>query len=87
MVAISMLILRYVPPDVVPIPSSLQEAVESVSMKYRDSSSSGDSDAEDASVKAVKSEEPVPVLVSKEASLEDPLLEKAAAQLKCKFIG
>ncbi|KAF5937972.1 hypothetical protein HYC85_025478 [Camellia sinensis] len=34
MVAISVLILRYVPPDEVPIPSSLQESIDSVSLRY-----------------------------------------------------
>ncbi|XP_052175303.1 cationic amino acid transporter 2, vacuolar-like [Diospyros lotus] len=34
MVAISVLILRYVPPDEVPIPSSLQESIDAVSSRY-----------------------------------------------------
>ncbi|PKA50914.1 Cationic amino acid transporter 2, vacuolar [Apostasia shenzhenica] len=34
MVAISILILRYVPPDEVPLPSSLKESIESVSFCY-----------------------------------------------------
>ncbi|KAG5232867.1 cationic amino acid transporter family protein [Salix suchowensis] len=34
MVAISVLILRYVPPDEVPFPSSLQEIIDSVSLRY-----------------------------------------------------
>ncbi|XP_076901497.1 cationic amino acid transporter 2, vacuolar-like [Bidens hawaiensis] len=34
MVAISVLILRYVPPDEVPLPSSLQAAIDSVSLRY-----------------------------------------------------
>lgn len=34
MVAISVLILRYVPPDEVPLPSSLQAAINSVSLRY-----------------------------------------------------
>ncbi|KAB1223317.1 Cationic amino acid transporter 2, vacuolar [Morella rubra] len=34
MVAISVLILRYVPPDEVPLPSSLQESIDSVSLRY-----------------------------------------------------
>ena len=75
MVAISVLILRYIPPDVVPVPSSLQEAVDSVSSKY--------SDADDADAKAITSEDQVPVLVNKDAPLEDPLLNKVAVQLNC----
>lgn len=38
MVAISVLILRYVPPDEVPLPSSLQESIDSVSLLYGQSS-------------------------------------------------
>ncbi|KDP39649.1 hypothetical protein JCGZ_02669 [Jatropha curcas] len=34
MVAISVLILRYVPPDEVPFPSSLQDTIDSVSLRY-----------------------------------------------------
>uniref|UniRef100_A0A6N2MNE9 Cationic amino acid transporter C-terminal domain-containing protein n=1 Tax=Salix viminalis TaxID=40686 RepID=A0A6N2MNE9_SALVM len=34
MVAISVLILRYVPPDEVPFPSSLQEIIDSVSLRH-----------------------------------------------------
>ncbi|GAV88379.1 AA_permease_2 domain-containing protein/AA_permease_C domain-containing protein [Cephalotus follicularis] len=34
MVAISVLILRYVPPDEVPLPSSLQESIDFVSLRY-----------------------------------------------------
>eukprot|EP00262_Sarcandra_glabra_P015748 TRINITY_DN4935_c0_g2_i1.p1 TRINITY_DN4935_c0_g2~~TRINITY_DN4935_c0_g2_i1.p1 ORF type:complete len:639 (+),score=109.05 TRINITY_DN4935_c0_g2_i1:272-2188(+) len=33
-VAVSILILRYVPPDEVPLPSSLQESIDSVSLRY-----------------------------------------------------
>jgi solute carrier family 7 (cationic amino acid transporter), member 1 len=38
MVAISVLILRYVPPDEVPFPSSLQDTIDSVSLQYSGSS-------------------------------------------------
>lgn len=34
MVAVSVLILRYVPPNEVPLPSSLQEAIDLVSLRY-----------------------------------------------------
>lgn len=85
MVAISVLILRYVPPDVVPIPSSLQEAIDSVSSKYRTTTSLIDSDADDVDAKAITSQNPVPVLVSKQSPLEDPLLAKEAVQLNCKL--
>ncbi|XP_021851278.1 cationic amino acid transporter 2, vacuolar [Spinacia oleracea] len=34
MVAISLLIIRYVPPDVVPLPSSLQDSIDTVTLRY-----------------------------------------------------
>ncbi|KAL6525528.1 Carnitine O-acetyltransferase mitochondrial [Orobanche hederae] len=70
MVAISVLILRYVPPDEVPLPPSFQEAIDSVSMRHSISNSPGDGDVG-----------AVPILASKETSTEDPLIEKAAGQL------
>ncbi|KAL3632671.1 Carnitine O-acetyltransferase mitochondrial [Castilleja foliolosa] len=70
MVAISVLILRYVPPDEVPLPPSYREAIDSVALRYSVSNSPGDSDVD-----------PVPVLVSKVAIIEEPLIEKAAGQL------
>ncbi|KAL6555260.1 Carnitine O-acetyltransferase mitochondrial [Orobanche gracilis] len=70
MVAISVLILRYVPPDEVPLPPSFQEAIDSVSMRHSISNSPRDGDVGS-----------VPVLASKETSTEDPLIEKAAGQL------
>ncbi|XP_021717076.1 cationic amino acid transporter 2, vacuolar-like isoform X1 [Chenopodium quinoa] len=36
MVAISLLIIRYVPPDVVPLPSSLQDSIDAVTLRYND---------------------------------------------------
>ncbi|GFP82057.1 cationic amino acid transporter 2 vacuolar [Phtheirospermum japonicum] len=70
MVAISVLILRYVPPDEVPLPPSYREAIDFVSLRYSVSNSPGDADVE-----------PVPVLVSKVTSIEEPLIEKSAGQL------
>lgn len=65
MVAISVLILRYVPPDEVPLPSSFQEAIDSVSKRRSSSSTPGDLDVESIKI----------------YTLEHPLLEKAAGQL------
>ena len=39
MAAISVLIIRYVPPDEVPLPSSLQESIDTVSSRYNSGSS------------------------------------------------
>lgn len=36
MVAVSLLIIRYVPPDAVPLPSSLQDSIDAVSLRYSD---------------------------------------------------
>jgi cationic amino acid transporter 1 len=42
MVAVSVLVLRYAPPDEVPLPSSLQEYIDSVSLKYSTISKTSD---------------------------------------------
>ncbi|KAL0339913.1 UNVERIFIED_CONTAM: Cationic amino acid transporter 2, vacuolar [Sesamum radiatum] len=85
MVAISVLILRYVPPDEVPLPPSFQEAIDSVSALRSMSNSPDDVDIENTKVCAITSDGRAPVLVSKETTIEYPLLEKAAGQLNCKF--
>ncbi|KAK4481823.1 hypothetical protein RD792_012734 [Penstemon davidsonii] len=72
MVAISVLVLRYIPPDVVPLPSSFQEAIDSVSLRYSISNSPGGID------------DSAPFLVNKESPIEYPLIEKAAGQ--CNFL-
>ncbi|XP_058105829.1 cationic amino acid transporter 2, vacuolar-like [Magnolia sinica] len=42
-VAVSILILRYVPPDEVPMPSSLQDSIDSVSLRYSTQENEGGS--------------------------------------------
>ncbi|KAK4415359.1 Cationic amino acid transporter 2, vacuolar [Sesamum alatum] len=81
MVAISVLILRYVPPDEVPLPPSFQEAIDSVSARHSMSNSPGDVDVENAKIYGITADERAPALVSKETTLEYPLIEKAAGQL------
>ncbi|KAL0359751.1 UNVERIFIED_CONTAM: Cationic amino acid transporter 2, vacuolar [Sesamum angustifolium] len=81
MVAISVLILRYVPPDEVPLPPSFQEAIDSVSARRSMSNSPDDVDIENTKVYAITSDGRAPVLVSKETTIEYPLIEKAAGQL------
>ncbi|KAL2455026.1 Cationic amino acid transporter 2 [Abeliophyllum distichum] len=83
MVAISVLILRYVPPDEVPLPPSLQEAIDSVTVRYS-SSSSKEVDVENSKADAITSSEIIPLLVGKETDVAYPLIEKAAA--RCNFI-
>lgn len=83
MVAISVLILRYVPPDEVPLPSSFQEAIDSVSLRHSGCNSGSDIDVETTKIPAVTSGDSTPLLV--EISVGHPLVEKAAAKLNCKF--
>lgn len=83
MVAISVLILRYVPPDEVPVPSSYQEAIDSVRLRRSSCSSSSDMDVEKTKIPAVTSGDSTPLLG--EISVGHPLAEKAAAKLSCKY--
>ncbi|OMO70369.1 Amino acid/polyamine transporter I [Corchorus olitorius] len=73
MVAISVLILRYVPPDEVPLPSSLQESIDSVTLRYSgetlESSTSGDSSK--------------PLLINKNVAVDCPIIEKQEAEASC----
>ncbi|EPS72796.1 hypothetical protein M569_01961, partial [Genlisea aurea] len=70
--AISVLILRYVPPDEVPLSPSFQEAIDSVSLQHNISYSPGEGDVKKAKVYSTR---------DKENSDEFPFLEKAAAKL------
>lgn len=79
MVAISVLILRYVPPDEVPLPPSFQEAIDTVSLRHNISTSPEDTDMENTKVN-------VPVLVIQATTVEYPLIEKAGGQLNSKLI-
>ncbi|XP_031473550.1 cationic amino acid transporter 2, vacuolar-like [Nymphaea colorata] len=76
-VAISILILRYVPPDEVPLPSYLQETIDSVSAKYG-SQESEEEDLEDAD-KICKASQQVSeshASLGAGASVAYPLIEK-----------
>lgn len=75
MVAISVLVLRYVPPDEVPLPPSFQDAIDSVSLHY----SSVDVDVKSSRKDTVTSDVALPLLLK--APFGHPLLEKAASQL------
>ncbi|XP_073062223.1 LOW QUALITY PROTEIN: cationic amino acid transporter 2, vacuolar-like [Primulina eburnea] len=81
MVAISVLILRYVPPDEVPLPAHFQEAIDSVSLRYNNRSSPGNTDVESTKGHGISSESSVPLLADKETVVEFPLVEKAASKL------
>ncbi|XP_027067172.1 cationic amino acid transporter 2, vacuolar-like [Coffea arabica] len=83
MVAISVLILRYVPPDVVPLPPSFQDAIDSVAVQYGCSSNNGIIEVENPKVH-ISSCESTSLLVCKQGAAEHPLLEKSDA--KCCFV-
>ncbi|KAL3629769.1 Carnitine O-acetyltransferase mitochondrial [Castilleja foliolosa] len=73
-VAISVLILRYIPPDKVPIPSSYQEAIDSVSLRHTISYSTGNICIENTKVYDIASERS-PLLVKKEANVRYPSID------------
>ncbi|XP_010521086.1 PREDICTED: cationic amino acid transporter 2, vacuolar-like [Tarenaya hassleriana] len=73
MVAISVLILRYVPPDEVPLPSSLQEKIDSVSFKSNGENSSSDNLGTSRGSKQ-------PLLSKPDASVDYPVMEKKESQ-------
>ncbi|KAJ8763198.1 hypothetical protein K2173_025583 [Erythroxylum novogranatense] len=70
MVAISVLILRYVPPDEVPFPSSLQETIDSVSLRF----SQGTHNIEGTN------DGSLPLLCKKNAQIEYPAIVKKEVQ-------
>jgi cationic amino acid transporter 1 len=69
MVAISVLILRYVPPDEVPIPSSLQDAITSVSLRYNTDQITGQDAEVDNPKNGGVSGDIVPLLIKTRVSL------------------
>ncbi|XP_065852822.1 cationic amino acid transporter 2, vacuolar-like [Euphorbia lathyris] len=77
MVAISVLILRYVPPDEVPVPSSLQDRIDSMSLQY--SASSKDIKSDRSEVSACTSST-LPLLGKKKATVEYSKLVKQVAK-------
>ncbi|XP_022718826.1 cationic amino acid transporter 2, vacuolar-like isoform X2 [Durio zibethinus] len=79
MVAISVLILRYVPPDEVPLPSSLQESIDSVTLRYS-------SDAQVISggnPKMSSGDSSEPLLGNKNVAVDCPIVEKQEALSSC----
>ncbi|KAK8507530.1 hypothetical protein V6N13_141549 [Hibiscus sabdariffa] len=76
MVAVSVLILRYVPPDEVPIPSSLQDSIESYMLRYnRDAQMISGEDPERSS----SGDTCRPLLGDKNVSVDGPIVEKPEA--------
>ncbi|KAI3705394.1 hypothetical protein L1987_75631 [Smallanthus sonchifolius] len=81
MVAISVLILRYVPPDEVPLPSSFQAAIDSVSLRYSNIISTQETDVEVINGQTGVSGEKNERLHQKgEISAKYPLIAKVAAE-------
>nr|GME08741.1 cationic amino acid transporter 2, vacuolar-like [Ipomoea batatas] len=79
MVSVSVLVLRYVPPDEVPLPSSFREAIDSVCLHYSSGTNSADIDDESTKTATITSDEGLPLL--SRVPFGHPLLEKAAAQI------
>ncbi|EEF36673.1 cationic amino acid transporter 2, vacuolar [Ricinus communis] len=77
MVAISVLILRYVPPDEVPFPSSLQDTIDSVSLLY--SAKGQDTNGEKSEVHAGTSST-LPLLGKTNAAVDYHVIGKEEAQ-------
>ncbi|XP_050370427.1 cationic amino acid transporter 2, vacuolar-like [Argentina anserina] len=75
MVAISVLILRYVPPDEVPLPASLQDSIESVSLRHASSSQDIIEDDPKGSVGSSK-DSSKPLLEKVDILVDFPLIEK-----------
>ncbi|KAG6480908.1 cationic amino acid transporter 2, vacuolar-like [Zingiber officinale] len=76
-VAVSILILRYVPPHEVPLPSSLRESIESVSFRYTSNQSHDDVTSQEISKESADS--PLIVKELKKENLSDQNRRKKAA--------
>ncbi|CAL0321622.1 unnamed protein product [Lupinus luteus] len=76
-VAISVLILRYIPPDEVPLPPSIQESIDSVSTSYIWSSL--DTDEKDTTANVGTSRNQKPLIIKEDASVDDTLTAKHLA--------
>ncbi|KAJ9693743.1 hypothetical protein PVL29_009615 [Vitis rotundifolia] len=76
MVACSVLILRYVPPDEVPLTPSHQESIDTVSLQH--SSSNQKIDEENSKVCAGPSNEITRPLIAKEGASADPVVKNVA---------
>lgn len=83
MVAISVLILRYVPPDEVPFPSSLQDTIDSVALQY--DLNGQDINCETSEIDAGTSST-LPMLHKNNAAVDYPEIVQQEAQGNCKFL-
>lgn len=76
-VALSVLILRYVPPDELPLPSSLQGRIDSVSFICGETNSSDHVGTSNSSKQ--------PLIGKNDASVHFPVIEKQESQGCCKL--
>ena len=81
MVAVSLLILRYIPPDEVPIPPSLEESNNLVPSKYR--LISDHIYVKNAEANSGASEHNKPVVIKEDMSIHYPLISKNFAISNC----
>ncbi|PON33363.1 Amino acid/polyamine transporter [Parasponia andersonii] len=76
MVAISVLILRYVPPDEVPLPPSLEESIDNFSLQNGGSSHKSDGKDPKAIIVGSSNDSTKPLLDQVDISVEIPLIAK-----------
>lgn len=77
MVAISVLILRYIPPDEVPLPPSLEDSIATMAMRYSLSNAEKNVGYAEANVGTSKDIEPL--VVKEDVSINYPLIAKHLA--------
>lgn len=83
MVAISVLILRYVPPDEVPVPSTLQSSIDSVSSQFSQSSLSISGENLVVHVGTMKETQP---LLAKKGVVGYPLIKQVQGTLRSLYL-
>ena len=86
MVAISVLILRYVPPDEVPLPSSLQGSIDSASLECGRSGQGSNGEQSKFKVGTSMDDDKKPLLVKEDASGDYPLTAKHLFLGNCKLL-
>lgn len=82
MVAISVLILRYIPPDEVPLPPSLEESIGSASLQ--DCWISNEITQNHAEANIGTSTDTQPLVIKEDLSVDDPLIPQHLAIGNCK---
>lgn len=72
MVAISVLILRYIPPNKVPVPPSLQDSIVEIKVEYEEENIG-------------TSEDTKPLDVTRDCSIDYPLISKHRSKDNCEL--